>query len=144
MDLLEIDSPLVEEVLRHAERSLPEECCGVLVGRRDGESTRVQRVLASENAAPHPETQFEIPPELLLSVQRSARRESLEVVGYYHSHPRGSAAPSRTDRAEAWPGVSYLIVAPAGAPAVEVRSWRLGSEGDFVEEQIRASRKDRS
>ena len=139
MNLLEIDSPLVEEVLRHAVRSLPEECCGVLVGRRDGESTRVQRVLASENAAPQPETRFEIPPEVLLSAQQGARRQSLEVVGYYHSHPRGSAAPSKKDRAEAWPGVSYLIVAPGCAPAIEVRSWRLGSEGDFVEERVCAS-----
>jgi proteasome lid subunit RPN8/RPN11 len=96
-------------------------------------SVRVRCVLASENAAAEPEARFEIPPQTLLRAQKSARHESLEVVGYYHSHPRGSAVPSEADRTDAWPGVSYLIVSGAS----EVRSWRLSSAGTFREEEVR-------
>ena len=137
MTSLEIDPAAFEGLVRHAERALPEECCGVLVGRCNEGSTWVRRVLASENAAARPEVRFEISPESLLRARESALDEALEVVGYYHSHPRGPAEPSATDRADAWSGVSYVIVSPEGGAAVEVRSWRLSGEGAFAEEEVR-------
>jgi proteasome lid subunit RPN8/RPN11 len=40
------------------------------------------------------------------------------VVGFYHSHPRGPAAPSETDRDRAtWTGYVYAIVAPEAVVA---------------------------
>jgi proteasome lid subunit RPN8/RPN11 len=137
MSSLEIDPTALEGLVRHAERSLPLECCGVLVGSRLEGSTRVRRALASKNTAVRPESRFEIPAATLLGAQRSAREEALEVVGYYHSHPAGPAVPSATDRADAWPGVSYLIVSASGASAGEVRSWRLKADGAFAEEEFR-------
>lgn len=62
---------------------------------------------------------------------------TLEVVGYYHSHPVGPAVPGATDRTDAWPGVSYLIVSASGTSAGEVRSWRLRAGGSFAEKEIR-------
>jgi proteasome lid subunit RPN8/RPN11 len=145
---LEIDRTTLESLVRYARGAEPEECCGVLMGDSSDGAVRVRRVLASENSADRPEVRFEIPPQTLLRAQKRARRESLEVVGYYHSHPRGSAVPSDADRADAWPGVSYLIVSGASRDAergaergaeggaAEVRSWRLTSSGAFCEEEV--------
>jgi len=42
---------------------------------------------------------FEIDPAALIAALKSARQGGPGVVGYYHSHPTGSAAPSDTDAA---------------------------------------------
>jgi len=137
MNALEIAPATFAGLLRHADRARPKECCGVLVGRRCRGSTRVWRALTVENVAAHPEVRFEISPEALLRAQEEALSESLDVVGYYHSHPHGPAEPSTSDRADAWPGVSYVIVSVAGASGAEVRSWRLSGEGVLAEEEVR-------
>jgi 3-phosphoshikimate 1-carboxyvinyltransferase len=53
---------------------------------------------------------------------------ALDVVGFYHSHPRGPPRPSETDaRLAAWPGHSYVIVSLAGDEAT-LGSWRWTGE----------------
>ncbi|HXU46531.1 MAG TPA: Mov34/MPN/PAD-1 family protein, partial [Thermoanaerobaculia bacterium] len=69
--------------------------------------------------------------------EKSARAESLSVVGYFHSHPDHPARPSDFDREHAWPGLSYLIVSVRAGKAVEARSWRLSDDRErFDEESI--------
>jgi proteasome lid subunit RPN8/RPN11 len=120
----------------HAAAVAPEECCGVLIGRSsDSAGYRVVRSLAAENAWPGERRErYEIPPERLLEAMKSARAGGLEVVGYYHSHPQGEARPSRFDRERAWPGLSYLILAPRAE--TQVRSWRLAEDGGFEEQPV--------
>jgi proteasome lid subunit RPN8/RPN11 len=123
-------------LVERAELAGAEECCGVLIGRPlAAGGCRVTRTVAAENAWPGDRTRrYEIPPQVLLQAMKSARREGLEVVGYYHSHPRGEPRPSAFDRERAWPEVSYLIVAPGARPAV--RSWRLAGDEGFSEEPV--------
>jgi proteasome lid subunit RPN8/RPN11 len=65
----------------------------------------------------------------------SARRDGLELLGAYHSHPGADASPSRTDAAESWGDWLYLIVACENGEPGDVRCWRwAGSE--FVEVHI--------
>ena len=61
----------------------------------------------------------------LLEESGVARERALEVVGFYHSHPRGSAEPSPVDRETAWPWYVYLIVDPVAGVA---RAWRLADD----------------
>lgn len=118
-------------------RAVPtEEVCGVLLGRRDEAGPR--RVLDARpvrNVAPEPRRAYVLAPEELVATLRDARDRQLELVGYYHSHPTGSAEPSATDRAHAWPDVSYLILAAAGGGRFLARSWRLAGD-ELVEEPI--------
>ena len=102
--------------------------------------------LPAENVHPDRRRRYALAPEALLAAQKAARAEGLDLVGYYHSHPDHPPRPSAADRRDAWPGVSYLIVAVAGGAAGEARSWRLGAGaggggdgeggGGFVEEII--------
>lgn len=115
-------------VERHLVRRAPEECCGVLLGV-DGEPRRVVEVVPTVNDHPGDRRRrYRIPVEELLALHRRARAEGLEVIGYYHSHPRGAPEPSATDRADAWPGPSYLIAGPAAAGRPRMRSWRWDAE----------------
>ena len=134
---------VADAVRRHAERTFPEECCGILIGRHrrndehePGGATVVDTAMPAENvAAGDRRSRYDIDARALLRAHREARETGREVVGYYHSHPLHPAVPSARDREHAWPGVGYLIVAvdPGGA-AAEIRCWRLDGDGDWREQ----------
>ena len=96
MDLT-VTSNALEAMIAHADRTKPDECCGILYGTRE----HVARAQATANLHPDPARHFEIDPQALLDAHRSAREGGAGVAGYYHSHPNGRAAPSMTDRASA-------------------------------------------
>jgi proteasome lid subunit RPN8/RPN11 len=102
-----ISSALLARLQEEAEAAYPVEICGLLVGR-DG---RIEAAVASPNQAADPRGAFEIDPRLHLAVQRQARAEGGRVLGHYHSHPSGDAAPSREDAARAEvEGALWLIL----------------------------------
>ncbi len=111
-----LKADVIDAVVLHARDAAPAECCGVLVGR-GGE---VVDALRTRNTADRP-TRFVIDPADHFAAIRAAREKSLEVVGYYHSHPHSAAIPSETDIAEAtYPDHLSLIVSLASEPP-EVR-----------------------
>jgi proteasome lid subunit RPN8/RPN11 len=127
------DLALVES---QAAAALPAECCGLLLGRSvNREMVRVDAVVPCANLAADRSHRFTISPQAFLDAYRRARRRGDQVVGTYHSHPRGAAVPSALDRESAWPGASYLILGLGEEEVRERRSWRFG-EGEFVEERL--------
>jgi proteasome lid subunit RPN8/RPN11 len=108
-----IASGVLDAVIAHARDVAPAECCGLLLGSPDSivESARTRNIAAD------PASRFLIDPKDHIDGRREARRRSLEVVGFYHSHPRSPAAPSARDRAEAgYPDDLYLIVSLLAEP----------------------------
>ncbi len=127
----------LQTIERHASISYPDECCGVLIGRCQPGATFVERVLSVGNAREDGRhDHYLISPETVLAAHREARALGLDVVGYYHSHPDHPARPSETDREQAWPGVSYLIVSVAQRKVAEARSWRLSDDRESFEEEV--------
>lgn len=125
-----------EEMLAHAREGAPEEVCGVLAGALGSDERRVQARHPAENVADDPETRYEIDPREQLELMEGIEASGREVVGFYHSHPRGPVEPSATDAAQAtWPDRSYVIVSPDDG-GYAVRSWRWTGES-FVEETVR-------
>jgi desampylase len=104
-------------------RALPHECCGALLGC-GGRTAEVRRVLRVPNRAPDPRGAYLILPEAVLRIESAATRAGFELLGFFHSHPDGSAEPSRRDLASAWPGYLYVIVPAGGAPT----AWRLAED----------------
>ena len=103
---------VLAQVVAHAREASPAECCGLLLGI-DGE---IGEAVRTRNASDNP-SRFVIDPADHIARRREARDRGLAVVGFYHSHPRSSAAPSPTDREEAaYPGHLYLIVGLAFDP----------------------------
>ncbi|QLD85572.1 M67 family metallopeptidase [Natronomonas halophila] len=126
--MLALPAALREDIIAHAREGAPEEVVGVLAGARGDDRSTVGRVYTAENAAEAPETRYEIAPSEELDLLERIDDAGLDVVGFYHSHPRGPTGPSETDaRLAAWPGHSYVIVSLAGDEA-ELGSWRWTGE----------------
>lgn len=139
MNGLRLDEGQLQAMIDDASGAYPEECCGVLVGRSEAGSSRVEEVISAENERQESRhNRYLISPKAILKAQREARERGLDIVGYYHSHPDHPARPSDFDREHAWPGTSYLIVSVEKGTAVDARSWRLADDrGHFDEEPLR-------
>lgn len=109
---LRITSDLAATLHRLAADALPEEACGLLLGENRGSGDgQVMALRPARNVANDPTRRFEIDPAMLLATHREARGLGLKVIGHYHSHPDGRAAPSRRDAARAVEdGQIWLIV----------------------------------
>lgn len=94
---IRVSRPVLDRLLCEAARAAPRECCGILLGS-DG---LIDEARAARNVAADPCRRFEIEPQSLVDAQRAARAGGPAILGYYHSHPGGPAAPSATDRAQA-------------------------------------------
>jgi proteasome lid subunit RPN8/RPN11 len=96
----------LEAIVAHAREDAPVECCGLLVGR----GSSIEKAVRARNLSTSP-TRFLIDPKDHIDARRAARALGVEVLGFYHSHPRSPAVPSPTDVAEAaFPEAVHLIV----------------------------------
>ena len=108
---MKISRVLMEQILGHARSGYPFEVCGVLLGRNGDGARRVDRVIPAVNRErDSPRVRYEIAPEDLVRIQREARDDGREILGYYHSHPDHPARPSETDRRIAAEGLSDGVV----------------------------------
>lgn len=126
--MLTISAAHLDSLRRHARETYPRECCGILLGRRAGDSRTVAEIVACANVAQAPSAvrRYSIAPEDLIRTQRAARARGLEIVGFYHSHPDHPARWSPDDLAEAyWPACSYVIIAVNRGRAAETQSFVL-------------------
>ena len=115
------NAELVEQIIDHARKALPEEACGLLVGR----ITAATRFMPLPNSL-RSETAYEIDPVLLVRTLRSLRDSGDELVAIVHSHPQGPAAPSGRDRARAfYPEAAQLIVSLADPDHPQMRAYRI-------------------
>ena len=98
----------VDEILSHARRETPGECCG-LIG---GNSADTETIYPLRNAAADPLVTYEAAPEDLFAAQRAMRDRGEQLVAIYHSHPRSKdPEPSATDvRLAYYPSAVYFIV----------------------------------
>ncbi len=87
------------------------EVCGLLLGRRRGETYVVELLWSAPNLSPTPQSAFVVDPGAVVAAHDAAAERGLEVLGAWHSHPSGDLDPSERDRAEAWPGQLMLIAA---------------------------------
>jgi len=117
-------------VRAHGEETYPHECCGILLGTMDidKDEREVQIVVRAGNTrldALH--NRYNIDPKELIAAQKQARLAGLDIVGFYHSHPRSAAEPSPRDVAEFdYPDHLYVIVSLRTEPA-DVRLFRFVS-----------------
>ena len=127
---------------QHAEESYPEESCGVLTGKLVARERHVHGIVPCQNIRiGDADKRYEIAPAELVRVQREARENGMEIVGFYHSHPDHPAQPSPTDIEEAhWIGYSYVITSVERGKATETRSFLLSGTREedkrFAEEPI--------
>lgn len=145
--ILQLLSEHLQIINTHAESTYPDECCGIILGYLSSTNKTVVKVIPTENAwieeaANFPgevdtqERRYAIAPQVMLQVQKTARDNSLNIIGIYHSHPDHPAIPSECDRIYAWPEYSYIIVSVQNGQANEMQSWSLDDYHQFQPELI--------
>ena len=126
---LSIPRSVYEGMLWHALAEQPLECCGFLAGvvREDGVGeVRLRYPLLNAAASP---VEYDAEPKSLFSAWKDIRRQDLQVLAIYHSHPRTEPIPSRTDLARNGWGrdVVHIILSLTNSPPT-VRAWWLDAE----------------
>ncbi|MBK5223284.1 MAG: M67 family metallopeptidase [Acidimicrobiia bacterium] len=130
--MLHLPVSVLNEMVGHAYDGLPNEACGLLVGRPDRGD--VVRFVATRNIAESSKV-YTVDPREHLRADREAEADGLEVIGVMHSHTHTTAYPSPTDVAQAPdPSWHYLIVSLRD-DAPSTRSYRI-VDGNITEETI--------
>lgn len=122
---------LVDEMIEHARRELPNEACG-LIAAADG---RPVKVFAMRNADGSPLT-YRLDPREQLAVFEEMEREGWDLFAIFHSHTHTPAFPSPTDLRQAfYPEAYYVLVSLEDGERPDVRAFRI-VEGKITEHEL--------
>ncbi len=95
-------------MIEHLKSTYPEEGCGFLIGK----AGKVYLTLPVLNKAKDDRRRnYEIAPEDFLKAEKFAEKNTLSLLGFYHSHPDVGLYFSKKDEEDAWEGYYYLVVA---------------------------------
>ena len=139
--MIYISDRLISQIKRDAEAAYPDECCGFIYGRLSGNSKMSVNVKAEKNSFEQCERyhRFNISADTMLKAELYARKNNLDIVGIYHSHPDCEAIPSEYDRTHALPVYSYIIVSVINGKTSDITSHMLDRDTNykrFISEQI--------
>jgi proteasome lid subunit RPN8/RPN11 len=119
------------EIRRHGTETYPNECCGALIASG---TTIVEAFPLPNTTAEGPRRRFLIGPNDYRLAEARATARGGTLAGFYHSHPDHPARPSETDLAQAWPNLTYIIVAVRDGRPEDLRFWRLREDRSGFEE----------
>ncbi|MEM2123546.1 MAG: M67 family metallopeptidase [Candidatus Bathyarchaeia archaeon] len=120
-------------IVEHSLEEYPLEACGILLGDVKGPVKSVRKVIKTRNILGSP-SRYEIDPEDQLAAFSLADRESMTVIGFYHSHPYWEPEPSSIDAAMAfYKGSSYVIYS---MPTRSIASFIWIGDG-FITEEVK-------
>ena len=138
--MIAISEKLVAQIEAHGEKTYPNECGGMLIGRFENGGKTVVELLPMENSMAEAEqhNRVLISPRDVMRAERYAREKKSDVVGYYHSHPDCAAVPSQFDLDHALPVWTYIIVSVEGGKAVKLLAWEMENDrSKFNEEEVK-------
>jgi len=111
---LTLTTEQMQEMIDHASEHAPLEACGILAGK----NRKVHKVIRMRNQAQSP-VRYLMAPADQLEAFNWMDSNGLELIGIFHSHPRGPETVSPTDIAEAAYAVVHVIL------ACLVTEWRI-------------------
>jgi proteasome lid subunit RPN8/RPN11 len=111
-------------MVKHAQASYPNECCGAMLGTTDGENKIVREAIALQNAFEGAQAErYELRPEDLLAADKAARERNMDLIGIYHSHPDCDAYFSKTDLQNSCPWYSFVVLSVQKGEFHHANSW---------------------
>ena len=126
-----------EKMLRHAESELPNEACGLIAGKIDGENKIVNEVYLLTNIDKSNE-HFSLDPKEQLMAVKDMRSKGLVPLGNWHSHPESPSIPSEEDKRLAFDSkASYMILSLMDRENPVLNSFKItGSDTKTAEKEI--------
>lgn len=114
-----------EKILRHAESELPNEACGLIAGKIDGENKTVEEVYLLTNTDRSNE-HFSLDPKEQLAAIKDMRSKGFVPLGNWHSHPESPSRPSDEDKRLAFDSkASYMILSLMDRENPVLNSFRI-------------------
>src|SRR3954447_21977039 len=110
-----------EQIIDHARREAPRECCGVIVGPA-GALSELHELTNTYDGVDF----YLIEPKEIYRVYREATEREWEIQVIYHSHPVSVAYPSPRDVEYAsWPDSVYVICSLEHPHAPYLRAFNI-------------------
>ena len=127
--MIKINKEIIDQMIEHARKELPNEACGYLAAR-DGVILKVFEMTNVDKSPEH----FSFDPAEQFKVFREIRSVGLNITANYHSHPSTPSRPSEEDvRLAGDPDISYVIISLAEKEPV-IRSFKIQNNKTEAEE----------
>jgi len=128
--MIRIPKPIYEEMVEHARKEKPLECCGILAGKGE----KVHKAFVLKNAERSP-VRYSMAPQEQLRAFEEMEKESMEMVAIYHSHPHTIPFPSETDVKMAfYSEVASVIISLKENDSPVVKAFLIRKEAIYPQE----------
>lgn len=125
-----------EKILVHCRQGLPNEACGLIGGRKEGENQYVEKVYLLTNIDASRE-HFSMDPKEQFAAVKDMRGNGYELLGNFHSHPESPYRPSEEDKRLAYDTkVSYLILSLMEPEQPVLKAFRIDEEKNVTIETL--------
>jgi proteasome lid subunit RPN8/RPN11 len=109
--MIRIEPAAWEVMVAHAKASFPNECCGTVFGVVDGDTKAGRLAIPMENIYQGSQAdRYEIRPQDLLKADLEARKQGLDLIAIFHSHPDCDAYFSETDLKNSSSWYSFIVL----------------------------------
>ena len=123
-------------MISHAESCLPEEACGLIAGKTDGDDKIVEKVYILENTD-HSNEHFTLDPKDQLAAVKDMRANGLVQLGNWHSHPESPSRPSEEDKRLSYDSsASYMILSLMDRSAPVLNSFHVENRSEVTKEDL--------
>lgn len=129
--MLHLSATQAARLLGAAHTCFPNECCGLIEGRRADDGWHVVQLHEMPNIADDQARNFLIDPQPQIDLLRRLRGTAHAVIGCFHSHPGGLAEPSTTDLERAVDDGFIWLIAAGGPDDFSVNAY-VFSSGAFT------------
>ena len=121
--MLRLSIEHVDAIVAHALSEAPNEACGLIAGK----GAKASKIIPVTNAAPNPQSHYQMDAAELLRAYKSIEAEGLDCIVVYHSHPKSEPLPSQEDIREAETNTSSLIhlIVSLKPPKARLQAWRI-------------------
>jgi proteasome lid subunit RPN8/RPN11 len=134
--MIKINQNAWAAMVAHAEAKFPNECCGAMIGKIDGDSKDVTLAEPIENAYTGAQgARYELRPEDLLQADKKARAAGLDLIGIFHSHPDCDAYFSKTDLENSCPWYSFVVLSVKGGKFDHANSFLPNADQTVAEKE---------
>jgi proteasome lid subunit RPN8/RPN11 len=128
--MVRIPKTIFQEMLNHAKREWPLECCGIL----GGTDKTVQKSFELRNTE-ESSVLYSMSPREQMKVFEEMEKESMKMVAIYHSHPHTIPFPSETDvKLTFYPDVSSVIISLKEKDNPVMKAFQISEEAIYLEE----------
>ncbi len=132
-----IPEKIARQISSHGERTYPEECCGALIGT-ESDGVREVTVIGElpNSGTSDRKRRFLVSSDDYRNAENLAQKNGLLLLGFYHSHPDRTPAPSQYDLEHAFPWFSYVIQSVTSGRRGMMTAWVLDESRLRFDRQI--------